>query len=338
MDINRYIKELLFQHDCVIIPGFGGFVTNYFPAEINSSINTIIPPSKAISFNSNLVQNDGLLINFISISEGIKFNDAKKSLSDFTDNIRDRLYSGETVKLNGIGSFFVDEHEKLQFEPDLSHNFLVDSFGLGPINIEEIRPGALQTAYRNIEKRKAEYARKGTKKNKSVLENFFSKRRVRNILIGVAVILTIVLIPFNSKINKLFKVESAGFNPINELSKPMTGGTENNNNSIDSTISRISYQTFENPVNIKAEDRIIKKNDFSENRYFLVVGSFRSFENAENYSESLFDQGYNSEVLPVENSFYRVSVYASSEKRLALDKKNQISSATNNLKLWLLEK
>ena len=69
--ISKYISELLFLHDCVIIPEFGGFVGNNKSAVLNEITGTIFPPSKEILFNPNLKSNDGLLINKISISEGI---------------------------------------------------------------------------------------------------------------------------------------------------------------------------------------------------------------------------------------------------------------------------
>ncbi|MCK7538158.1 MAG: hypothetical protein MZV63_48000 [Marinilabiliales bacterium] len=34
-DISGYIREMLFRHDCVIIPGFGAFIGNYFLARID---------------------------------------------------------------------------------------------------------------------------------------------------------------------------------------------------------------------------------------------------------------------------------------------------------------
>ena len=51
MDITKYIKELLFLHDCVILPGFGGFVANYKSAKIDEIRNVFFPPSKDIGFN-----------------------------------------------------------------------------------------------------------------------------------------------------------------------------------------------------------------------------------------------------------------------------------------------
>ena len=46
LEITKYIQELLFVHDCVILPGFGGFVANYRPAKIDENQQIVHPPSK----------------------------------------------------------------------------------------------------------------------------------------------------------------------------------------------------------------------------------------------------------------------------------------------------
>ena len=50
MKMETYISELLYRHDCVILPGLGGFITNYRSAQIHPVSHTLRPPSKSISF------------------------------------------------------------------------------------------------------------------------------------------------------------------------------------------------------------------------------------------------------------------------------------------------
>ena len=56
------LRELLFVQECVIIPGFGGFLTKYKSADIDYLNYTITPPTKSISFNRQLRNDDGLLV------------------------------------------------------------------------------------------------------------------------------------------------------------------------------------------------------------------------------------------------------------------------------------
>ena len=78
--VAHYISELLFLHDCVIVPEFGGFVGNKKSAQLNKTTGTLTPPSKQILFNTNLKINDGLLITHIVNKEGITQKIAKQNV------------------------------------------------------------------------------------------------------------------------------------------------------------------------------------------------------------------------------------------------------------------
>ena len=93
MDITAFIRELLFGHDCVIVPGFGGFIGNYTPARIDKSTSTFYPPVKQISFNRNLNHNDGLLVGRISESAKINYGDARNLVEEFVSYL-----SGKNLK------------------------------------------------------------------------------------------------------------------------------------------------------------------------------------------------------------------------------------------------
>jgi hypothetical protein len=53
-NISKHISELLYFHDCVIVPGFGGLVANHITAVYDEEKNMFSPPAKEIVFNTNL--------------------------------------------------------------------------------------------------------------------------------------------------------------------------------------------------------------------------------------------------------------------------------------------
>ena len=61
--ISKEVCELLRAHDCVILPGFGGFVSGYAPASVHPVTHVFQPPHKHVLFNRNLKTDDGLLLN-----------------------------------------------------------------------------------------------------------------------------------------------------------------------------------------------------------------------------------------------------------------------------------
>lgn len=79
MKIAHYIADLLFEHECVVIPGLGGFITKDHPASIHPLKHQFKPPSREIVFNPHLRTNDGLLLSLIAQSENLSYQDAKAS-------------------------------------------------------------------------------------------------------------------------------------------------------------------------------------------------------------------------------------------------------------------
>ena len=130
MKLDKNISELLFRYDCVIVPDFGGFIANYKPAKINSRTNTFSPPSKQISFNSNLVVNDGLLANQIAQKYKVSYNEALVSIEKCVETYQNDLNLGKRVVVEKIGVFYLDPNKKIIFEPLNTVNYLAEAFGL----------------------------------------------------------------------------------------------------------------------------------------------------------------------------------------------------------------
>ena len=139
MKIEQYISELLYQYDCVVVPGLGGFVANYKSATIQSVQNTFAPPSKSISFNKNLNANDGLLANLIAQKEGVSFDFAIKKIEDSVACINQDLKQKKRVLLSEVGTLFLDTENRTQFEPQNSINYLLGSYGLAVFQKQPIQ-------------------------------------------------------------------------------------------------------------------------------------------------------------------------------------------------------
>ncbi|MBS1944051.1 MAG: SPOR domain-containing protein [Bacteroidetes bacterium] len=133
MALDRYIHDLLFEHDCVIVPGFGGFLTHYRPARLDVQRRLVLPPSKDISFNRKLVRQDGLLADQLVRHEGLDFTAAGHRLEQELQQWQRRLREQGRLEVARVGTFFHDAEHNLQFEPDRRVNFLKEAFGLVPV-------------------------------------------------------------------------------------------------------------------------------------------------------------------------------------------------------------
>lgn len=132
-----YISDLLFLHDCVIIPDFGGFICNYRSAYIDEINGMICPPGKDILFNRNLTHNDGLLVNWIADKENISYDKAGKQLILFCEDLKIRLNQKQRIVFGDIGVFFTDRRFNVIFEPG-RNNFFSEAYGMEAIITEQI--------------------------------------------------------------------------------------------------------------------------------------------------------------------------------------------------------
>lgn len=138
--VEKYISDLLHFHDCVIVPGLGGFVANYKAATIIEERNLFLPPSKEIGFNRILAHNDGLLIDFISRREGISYAEASAKVSLFVNSIHQGIATDNLVDMGEVGSLRKDAIGNLQFTPKDGSSFLPEALGLGSFHFEPLEP------------------------------------------------------------------------------------------------------------------------------------------------------------------------------------------------------
>ena len=150
MNLEKHISELLFEHDCVIVPGFGGFVCNYSSANIHSAKHQFHPPFKKISFNRNLKNNDGLLANQVVQTEGISYSASNQFISEYVAKLSAQLSSDKRFDLKNIGTFYIGEENTLLFEQDETMNYLPESFGLSTFYSPAIKRESIE---RKIEKK-----------------------------------------------------------------------------------------------------------------------------------------------------------------------------------------
>lgn len=143
-EIANYIGDLLYEHDAVIVPQLGGFVTSYKSASIDHVQGLLYPPSKIIAFNENLVINDGVLINHLRQRHGLSSIDARQAVETFVANVRAAIEKREIVVFPEVGRLYQDYEQNIQFLPD-STNYNTDVFGLPTVQFYPI----LRTYERN---------------------------------------------------------------------------------------------------------------------------------------------------------------------------------------------
>ena len=123
MKLGTYISELLFNHDCVVVANFGGFVCQEFNAHINEATQMFVPPSKKVSFQGALTDSNLLLERYISKKQGISFTAAQEIIATEVETWRTELKEGNHIKLEDVGRIYINNEKKVSFQSDINANF-----------------------------------------------------------------------------------------------------------------------------------------------------------------------------------------------------------------------
>lgn len=309
--IDTYISELLFLHDCVIIPNLGGFVGNNKSAILNESSGTIYPPSKEILFNKNLTTNDGLLISHIAIKESIRSNQAKELAEEYVKNINEKLKKIRTFRIEKVGLLSVGIDGNILFLQDSFTNYNLNSFGL-----------------------KSEKTKKVDKIEKqidAIIQPITTKTGRRKVWRAAAILipiigLSLISITQEDKINNIYS-QMANLNPfaISE-SEPTT--IEIDAKTIELEPIEIIKEVIETPI-IVIENKIIEKN------FYLIAGAFSKETNAEKFVLKLQNDNYNSSIVgKTKGGLIRVCFDSFATKEEATTALNILKS--DNKSAWIL--
>lgn len=337
--ISKYISELLFIHDCVIIPDFGGFIANSNRTIVTNG-TVFFPPSKQLVFNKNLTRNDGLLINFIAEKENLSYPEAQFEVKKYVRELNFELKDLNKYLIEKVGEFRFGNELTLQFEQDLSNNFLVESFGLSKISFPEL------SELNNLENEP-----KIRRLDKESINISIKKSFIRKTLISIPVILALTIIPFKSNITNQNIVSKASI-----LDLSLDSSSNIIAKQIDDKTNVKTAMFYEEPENILVEEKLVVENfkidtvveaennkledsfnQFEKGKYYLIVGSFNNAESA-NVQKQIYDkQGLTTHVMDQGKNRFRVCVNVFENKIEANNQIIKLRKENQKLQVWLLE-
>ena len=136
--IIKSITELLLDHECVIVPEFGAFISKETPAVLDYVNNRLTPPSKEVRFNGQLITDDGLLIGYVARQQGISMTAAAKQVHDFAMQSLAVIEASGVLRLDGMGVLSRVTDRDYVFQLDEELNLFGDAFGLTPLKLQPI--------------------------------------------------------------------------------------------------------------------------------------------------------------------------------------------------------
>ena len=135
--ITNYLKELLNDNECVIIPEFGAFISKRHSATIDYANHSFLPPYKEIVFNNKLTNNDEVLVDYISKKENISKEDSLTKIQNFVNQTAAVLDVNNEYVMEGLGKMRKFGNDYV-FEVSHCENLLGDSFGLTEFNYKPV--------------------------------------------------------------------------------------------------------------------------------------------------------------------------------------------------------
>ena len=309
MKIEHYISQLLYRYQCVTVPGFGAFLTEFQSAQLHESSSAFYPPKKLVSFNSHLKNNDGLLANHIALSEKTSYDNAVDAIQNEVNIWKNILDVNGRFTLKNIGELSLNSEKNIVFYPSDNTNYLTEAFGLSSF----VSPAVKREEY---------------KKEVEILEEkapitFTPEARQRRPYLKYATIF-VVAVGLSG---------FAGYHIYNDQVKRETLMVETQ---VQQQVQdKIQEATFFIDTPLPAVTLSVKEDKL---RYHIVAGVFRSPENADKATSQLKKLGFKSRRIPQNRHGLFPVLYGSfGTKEQAMDMMNEIRK-TKDSQAWLLIK
>jgi hypothetical protein len=306
MNLENYISDLLYRYECVIVPNFGGFVTNETSAKVNHFTHTFYPPSKRITFNSHLKHNDGLLANYIASVEDCSFNVAIQKIQSAVNKWKSTLLV-EAIEINKIGSVSLNKEGQLEFEPTVSENYLTAAFGLNSFSSPAVKRLEYKEKVRQLE---------------TIAPVLPSEEKRRK---------TPALLKYAATAAIIFTLGSFGWNAYNNNQyQEQLLAEQKQQDAVEQKIQQATF-VIENPLptitlNIAKEVK----------NYHVIAGAFRDPLNADKKVKQLVEQGYDAQILGVNKWNLTTVSYASYGDRIEALNGLRTIKKTVSSDAWLL--
>lgn len=330
MQFSGYISELLYENDCVIVPGFGGFVGNYAPAKIHPVNHTFYPPSKNILFNPRLTGDDGLLLHSVSIGEGIPYAEAQKLTEKMVIDWMNDLREGKSIELEKVGKIWQDTDGRLLFDADESVNYLDASFGLPAF----ISPPVHHTpVHKRLEKKFADRMHR-TEHRKSISRVLSFSSIV--ILLGI---ISWFIILGDQQVRN---AQQSAILKLSRSSEEAVSAVDNAEKNIPS--KPLKDLNFVNPETQPVQSKSGKTEPVNNEAiqvkpvFFVIGGAFKSRANADKFFDQLIRKGYSAREAGLNPAGLIMISYFSSDDRTEALVNLDLIRQNENPSAWLLRK
>jgi hypothetical protein len=134
-EFYTFLEHLLYDHECVIIPQFGGFVVNAQDYQFNAKEGKIYPKRKCVAFNEKLKTDDRFLTTEWAKKQSISQKEASYEIAAISKELKSQIISQGYLTIGEIGAFTLNTENRLSFTPNPDFNADLTVFGLFPVSL-----------------------------------------------------------------------------------------------------------------------------------------------------------------------------------------------------------
>lgn len=156
IELERHIEILLLSNDCVIVPGFGGFMAHHVDARYDEQENLFLPPQRTIGFNPQLTLNDSLLAQSYIEAYDISYPEALRRIEDEVRELRQHIECNGSYELYDLGIIRLNEYGKYEFEPCEAGILTPELYGLSSFIMKPVASSSVQTIPAAVDKSEKE--------------------------------------------------------------------------------------------------------------------------------------------------------------------------------------
>ena len=214
IEMDRHIEILLLNNDCVIVPGYGGFMAHHVTARRDENDGSILPPMRTIGFNQKLILNDSLLAQSYVEAYDISYPDAMRRIEDEVRELRQRIDIDGQYEFRDLGVISLNKDGNYEFEPCPAGILTPELYGLAPVEITPLSQLKTIDILSEEDKQNVDIVQEDIAETESVIEDFdnnsekHSARFValwRNVAAACIVVLAFLLFPTSLSDNRQLK-------------------------------------------------------------------------------------------------------------------------------------
>lgn len=333
-DLSKHIEYLLLDHECVVYPELGAFITSYISSKWSKEENLFLPPYRSVWFNPQLKEDDNLFISTLAHRYNISRADAILLCTEYLEEIYQELEENGTADIGSIGTFIKESEEApMIFAPTLSGVATPSIYGLDSVQLPILNDQTTET--QATDTRQPVHAIHSDEKHITI--------RIRRSIVNYAAAVAASIILFlglttpayNTGMTQEQRAETEFFMPSNL--RPLTAVPAQPEQSAAEDNAQPAVEDPEETEENVGTQTTTQETQAEQSSYAIVLASAISMKNAQNYVANLQSRGHNAEIF-ISGKMVRVIIpgFRSAEEVHQAIKQMQTQSSEFS-KAWTLK-